>query len=298
VGAAGEAEEEEAEEEEEEGEEAEEEEGERLADESLRQTARVIAEAGGLELRMDTTLHNLGAAVGMRAMRRLARGAEVFNTYGEVGNQTLLANYGFVLAEAANPLDTARLTWRALREALAARLGGRAARARERALHGAGCWGSALRGRVFAFDRLGRPPPRLLLVAWLLCATEEEATQWMLTASPQQAAAAAASFAQLPLAAQLAPPHVGASPRALLLAAVRGQAGQYTHQGEAAPAARGCAVRPEVAQSAATLVEGQRAIWLAAEAHLLPSAGGGGGEAVGGRRAHGKSRGVVKRRAR
>ena len=286
-------EEKEAEEEEEE----EEEEGERLADEQLRQTARVIAEAGGLELRMDTTLHNLGAAVGMRAMRPLARGAEVFNTYGEVGNQTLLANYGFVLAEAANPLDTARLAWRALREALAARLGGRAARARERALHGACCWGSALRGRGFAFDRLGRPPPRLLLVAWLLCAAEEEATQWMLTASPQQAAAAAASFARLPLAAQLAPPHVGASPRALLLAAVRAQAGQYTRQGEATPAARGCAARPEVAQSAATLVEGQRAIWLAAEAHLLPSPGGG-GEAVGGRRAHGKSRGVVKRRAR
>ena len=245
---------------------------------------------------MDTTLHNLGAAVGMRAMRPLVRGAEVFNTYGEVGNQTLLANYGFVLAHAANPLDTARLSWRALREALAARVGGRAARARERALHGAGCWGSALRRRGFTFDRLGRPPPRLLLVAWLLCAAEEEATRWMLTASPQQAAAAAASFAQLPLAAQLAPPHVGASPRALLLAAVRAQASQCTRQGEAAAAARGRAVGPKVARDAATLLEGQRAIWLAAEAHLLPSAGGA-GEAVGGRRAHGRARGVDKRRA-
>ena len=110
---------------------------------------------------------------------------------------------------------------------------------------------------------------------------------------PQQAAAAAASFAQLPLAAQLAPPHVGASPRALLLAAVRAQAGQCTRQGEAAAGARGRAVRPEVARDAATLLEGQRAIWRAAEAHLLPS------EAVrvGGRRAHGTARGVVKRRA-
>ena len=85
---------------------------------------------------------------------------------------------------------------------------------------------------------------------------------------------------------------------ALLLAAVRAQAGQCTRQGEAAAGARGRAVRPEVARDAATLLEGQRAIWLAAEAHLLPSARGA-GEAVrvGGRRAHGTARGVVKRRA-
>ena len=68
------------------------EEGERLADAQRRAAARAVAVACGLELRMDTTLHNLGdEGVGMAAMRQLRRGAEGFNTYGEHPNCVLLA---------------------------------------------------------------------------------------------------------------------------------------------------------------------------------------------------------------
>lgn len=277
------------EEEDDEGDEEGDEEGERLANAHRRAAARAVAVACGLELRMDTTLHNLGdEGVGMAAMRQLRRGAEVFNTYGEHPNCVLLANYGFALRD--NPLDTAPLGWGALRAALSRTLGGSAARRRERALRATGRWGAELGSAPFIFDLSGRPPVRLLRVAWLFCASEEEANGWMLGGASEegeeQEAAPAAAFAQLPPTAQLAPPHTSACPRSLLLAAVRAQVAQLpTAARHAGPRS---AARAEVAQSAATLVAGQRAVWRAAEGFLASVA-------PKGKRAPRQSRGISKR---
>jgi len=122
-------------------------------------------------------------------------------------------------------------------------------------------------GRPHAFDLSGRPPARLLLAAWLLCARDDEANGWMLRGASEEQAEGAASFAQLPLPAQLSPPRVRTSPRALLLAAVQAQAARLPPDAGARVAGR-----PEVAQSAATLVAGQPAVWRVAEAYLAPPA--------------------------
>ena len=89
----------------------------------------------------------------------------------------------------------------------------------------------------------------------------------MLRGASEEQAEGAASFAQLPLPAQLSPPRVRTSPRALLLAAVQAQAARLPPDAGARVAGR-----PEVAQSAATLVAGQPAVWRAAEAYLAPPA--------------------------
>ena len=254
----------------------------RLADADLREGARLAAERLGIDLRMDCTLHNLGAeadkaeeaaaaadeeaeVVAMRAMRPLRRGAEVFNTYGEHGERVLLSQYGFVLGSAHNAMDVAPLPWATLRAALDAALGAAAARRREHDLRAIGSWRRVLGRGAFAFDRLGRPPRRLLLAAWLLCA------DGAVHGAEAEAEAEADRFLALPLASQLAPSGVRVSPRAVLLEAVRAQARRLD---EAAPtttvheAADEGAVRPQVARDAATLVEGQRAIWRAAEEQL------------------------------
>ena len=277
-GVVGEDDDEEGEDDDEEGEDDDEEDDAvRLADADLREGARLAAGRLGIDLQMDCTLHNLGGGgeeaggeaeaetgagpeaaaeevVAMRAMRALRRGAEVFNTYGEHGDRTLLSQYGFVLGSTNNAMDVAPLPWATLRAAAEAALGTAAARHREQELHAAGCWRQVL-GRAFAFDRLGRPPRRLLLAAWLLCSdgalTEAEVER----------------FLALPLGSQLAPRGVRVSPRTVLLEAVRAQARRFDEARSGEEDAEG-EVRPQVARDAATLVEGQRAIWRAAEEQL------------------------------
>ena len=114
-------------------------------------------------------------------MRDIAAGREVFNTYGEHGNRTLLMDYGFTLAP--NPLDAAPLPGRCLRDAAAGALGRRAVRARVRELAAAGCWDPLLErfggDDGFVFDLSAEPPPELLLLLTLVCAAEPP-PPWML----------------------------------------------------------------------------------------------------------------------
>ena len=64
--------------------------------------------------------------------RPLRPGAEVHNTYGELGNSELVAKYGFALRD--NPLSSVRLDKEALLAAAGHVLGSRELRARSRFL--------------------------------------------------------------------------------------------------------------------------------------------------------------------
>ena len=186
----------------------------RVASVRRRRAAERAAAAAGLDLRPDTTLHNLGdggdgddggggsggsdadsddadsdddggaAAVALVALRPLACSREVCNTYGELSNGALLSAYGFTLPR--NPLDVATLPWALVRSAACAILGARGVRARERSLRAAACgpcYAALCTEREHAFDVEGTPPPELLLGLWMLLAAPPTAPEWMATAA-------------------------------------------------------------------------------------------------------------------
>lgn len=221
----------------------------RIAADRVRKRARELAAELELDLGMDTTLHNIpgrldvgvgedeGGAVALLALRDITNGREVFNSYGEHDNRTLLANYGFTIAH--NPLDTVRLPAAAVHHAAELALGERGLRKRMRDLRNTSHWSAELellRTGAFEFDSSGRPPLELMLLLHLLFVHED----WM-ECSRQLAASGRRRFASLPLKEQLAPVETGIltptmlmgndspNPAAVLLTAVRACASHLTN---------------------------------------------------------------------
>ena len=178
----------------------------RLVSERRRSAARSLAAEWRVGLEMDTTLHNVNAGeegpaeaaghVALVALRALRAGHEVFNTYGEHSNRTLLRDYGFVLSR--NPLDAAELPWRVVRRAVASVTAEseRWLRHRERALLASPCGaclatlirpGDGEKEASFTFAVDGSPPSELLYVLWLLMAQPAAQPRWMCTSPPEVA---------------------------------------------------------------------------------------------------------------
>ena len=100
-----------------------------------------------------------GGEVALLAMRNISADREVFNTYGEHGNRSLLSDYGFTLA--VNPFDTALLPSAAVRQALENAIGARCLRRRLRELRHVVCWLedlALLREGGIEFGLSGEPP--------------------------------------------------------------------------------------------------------------------------------------------
>lgn len=217
----------------------------------------------------------------MVALRPLSAGFEVFNTYGEHANRTLLCDYGFTLQ--LNPLDCAELPWSVVVSAVAATVpgGSRWMRTRERTLRASACAACLCElvdddddgaAASFTFDLGGSPPGELLLVLWLLLAKPEAQPRWMADCSSDEAAeleteavAAARELVASSLEQQLSPPTpLLVDMRSVLIAALSGHAASLssclakldrpTLRASVRPADIAAAAR---AAHAATVIEGE-----------------------------------------
>ncbi|KAL1507635.1 hypothetical protein AB1Y20_007254 [Prymnesium parvum] len=110
-----------------------------------------------------------GEVVALVAMRDIGCGREVYNTYGEHSNRTLLFDYGFTLD--FNPLDSAELPAAQVYVALESALGPQGLRRSIRELRRAHHWNAEveqLMNGTYTFFRSGRPPVELLLAIQLV----------------------------------------------------------------------------------------------------------------------------------
>ena len=248
--------------------------------------------------------------VALVALRDLNARDEVFNTYGEHGNRTLLRDYGFTVSH--NPLDYAELPWSVVCEAVAEAVpgGARWLRLRQRSLRTSECGvcfselidaaadGDEVSRVAFTFGVDGTPSSELLYVLWLLLAEPSKQPLWM-SAPPfrvsgsdnvqhrdygtkptgvSAAVVAAREFIEAPIERQLEPPTpLLVQMVDVLSAAVRSHAAKAYPKKQLSPSHGGDGVGMPDAQlsgrsaQAATVVGGELAIWNRALSFLVES---------------------------
>eukprot|EP00887_Chlorella_sp_A99_P004898 scaffold4.g4898.t1 len=139
-----------------------------------------ISRASSLHLRLEMAIVDRGEELEIVAASAVPTGAEVHNTYGEHGNDELVAKYGFALRE--NPFTAVRVGKAALLAAAEAALGRRRCRARCRFLrHHTQVLATDEDGdEVEPFEVLpnGHLSPALFVALRVLSAPDAEADAW------------------------------------------------------------------------------------------------------------------------